>query len=293
VTYAIGDEVFRVEAVPGATPVNISTVLDLLGTGVDRSPAVSRNGQFLTVTTDRFDPACVGFECVAIIASDLSTAESVVVDGAPLRPYQGRAAISSTGDLIVYASQVGPNAIDLVATRKLGASWGSPQLLTGASPHDFNEQAVLSSDASTILFDCGPTTGGQAGTGVCEVGTDGTGFHRIIDPAANPLGGSGTFAARHADYDVNGGIVFEADWESEQLWVLRAGNSTPERVIPEHSNDNSPCALPGGSVASLWLSREGNDAGVHELKITGADGSSFFVLTPGVDISDVGMSCHE
>jgi hypothetical protein len=133
---------------------------------------------------------------------------------------------------------------------------------------------------------------GQNGTGVCEVDVDGSGFRRVVNPASNPFGGSGEFLAHHADYMPSGGIVFEADWDSEQVWVIPDGASFPVRVLADQSNDNSPCALPGGYIASLWLGRP-EGSGIHELKIMAPDGSEFDVLTPDIDITDVGMSCHE
>jgi hypothetical protein len=72
---------------------------------------------------------------------------------------------------------------------------------------------------------------------------------------------------------------------------LAPGSDSAVRIIPNQSNDNSPCALPGGFIASLWLGREGGD-GFHELKVTAPDGSEFAVVTPNVDIADIGMSCH-
>jgi hypothetical protein len=41
---------------------------------------------------------------------------------------------------------------------------------------------------------------------------------------------------------------------------------------------------------SLWLERPGGK-GVHELKVMSADGKEHFVLMPGVDVADVGISC--
>ncbi len=291
VTYIVGNQVFRVEALDGATPINVSTALNALASGRDESPAVSRNGQFFTIDTERFDPQCDGFSCLAVVASDLSAGETVFIGGAPLR-VKGRAAISNSGDLIVYPSDGGPHDLDLFASRKTGATWGAPLLLTADSPHEFNDLPVLSQDANTVLFDCGPVPFSQNGTGICEVGIDAGGFRRVVDPDANPFGESGDFLAHHADYMPDGGIVFEADWDGEQVWIIPSGALSPVRVIASQSNDNSPCSLPGGFIASLWLERPGGSS-VHELKIMAPDGSEFAVITPDVDITDIGMSCHQ
>jgi hypothetical protein len=108
----------------------------------------------------------------------------------------------------------------------------------------------------------------------------------------NPVGSaSSDDLVHHADYSPDGSLVFEADWTGEQVWLAAAGPASAVRPQPAQSNDNSPCVLPGGYIASLWLGRPGGD-GIHELKVSAPDGSEFAVLTPDVDILDIGLSCH-
>jgi hypothetical protein len=285
VTYVVDGKILRVSAEAGATPVE-------LGAAGDSAPAVSRNGDWITVSSTRTSPDCAGWSCVAESDNDLASPETILSGGDVIHA-AGRTAVSCDGQTLVYPEdRAGPNAIDLFVVRKSGSTWSSPKLLTGDSPHAFNELPVLSSDAEHVLFDCGPTEYGQRGSGICEVGIDGSGFHRIIDPAKDsPLGnGSSNNAAHHADYAPDGSIVFEADWEAEQIW-RRAPNGEITRPMPSQSNDNTPCVLPGGYIASLWLGRPGT-AGLHELKVMAPDGSSFEVVTPNVDVEDIGMSCH-
>lgn len=289
ITYSLGSGIHRIAAAEGATPLNISTALNALSAGSDEQPAVSRNGEYLTMLTTRFESECKDWACLAVVKGDLSAGEIVQVNGQPLRP-EGRAAISNTGDLIVYPSNDGPHAQDLYAVSKSGSSWGTPKLLTGDSDHAHNTIPVLSSDGSTALFNCGPVPYGQEGTGVCEVGTDGSGLKRLVAPTAN--GGSSQSIAHHGDYMPGGNIVFEADWKSEQIYMLPTGGGSPVRIMASQSNDNSPCSLPGGYIASLWLGRPGGNS-VHELKIMAPDGSSFSILTPDIDVSDTGISCHD
>ena len=164
-----------------------------------------------------------------------------------------------------------------------------PVILTADSPHAHNIEAVLSPDETTVLFNCGPVPYGQDGTGVCEVGIDGLGFRQVVDPATdNPLGSGSGYQARHADYAPDGSVVFEATWNAEQLWRLVSPGATPVQIIPTQSNDNSPCVLPNGNIASLYLLN-----GPHELKITAPDGSASDIITPGVDIFDPSLSCHD
>jgi len=61
-------------------------------------------------------------------------------------------------------------------------------------------------------------------------------------------------------------------------------------VVPAFTNDNSPCVLPDGSIAGLWLNRPGG-TGDHELKVIQPDGSSYFMLVTGADVVDIGLGC--
>jgi len=292
VTYMVGGQILQIAAIEGALPKSLNEKLDALASGGgDSAPAVSKNGAFITISTERFDAQCQGYACTALLTGDISAGEIVYLGGQPLRS-EGRVAVSNAGNVLAYAGDGSSHQEDILVTRKSGASWGAATNLTEGSPHSYNNAPVISGDGSKVLFDCGPVPYGQAGTGVCEVNTDGTGFRQVVNPANSPIGGgSSENQARHADYTPDGGIIFEADWASEQLWWLAPGATSAVRIIPNQSNDNSPCALPGGYIASLWLGREGGE-GFHELKVTAPDGSEFAIVTPNVDIADIGMSCH-
>lgn len=293
ITYTVGGEIFQIAARGGATPKSLRSALNALASGGgDSSPSVSKNGAFMTLSTERFDQQCEGYACLAVVAGDLSSGGIVYVGGSPLRA-EGRASVSNDGALLVFSNDGNSHQEDVFVTRKSGTNWSAAEPLTSSSPHSYNSAPVLSASGDNVLFDCGPVPYGQAGTGICEVKTDGSGFRQVINPANSPVGGgSSENQARSADYTPDGGIIFEADWASEQLWWLSPNSDAPVRIIRSQSNDNSPCALPQGYIASLWLGRPGGD-GEHELKITAPNGSEFAVLTPGVDVADIGLSCHE
>ena len=120
--------------------------------------------------------------------------------------------------------------------------------------------------------------------------TDGSGFRVVLTPADAPAGFPTTGTLHHPDYAPDGSILFESDWEGEQIWRLPLGASEPVRVTDEFGNDNSPCVLPDGRIASLWLERP-NSASLHELKVIAADGSSFVMLLLDVDVVDAGIGC--
>ena len=139
--------------------------------------------------------------------------------------------------------------------------------------------------------DCGDVPYGDVGTAICEVGIGGDGFRVIWTPDQVPEGGGTTDVfLHHPSYTPDGGIVFEASWTGEQLWVLAPGAAAPVLLRADHHNDNAPCGLPDGRVASLWLGRRGS-SGVHELAIKNADGSGDGMLLIDRDISDVGTAC--
>jgi hypothetical protein len=140
-----------------------------------------------------------------------------------------------------------------------------------------------------VLFDCGAGLPGDAGTAICEVATTGGPVRIVVAPQDGP-GASASNEVHHADFAPDGSIVFEADWRGEQIWRLPRNGHRPVRVSRLH-DDNSPCVLPDGRIASLYLDRPGNRDGVHELRIAGATGSSGREILTGQDVADIGIGC--
>jgi Tol biopolymer transport system component len=175
---------------------------------------------------------------------------------------------------------------------RIGGDWGAPVLLTGGSPYSYNDQPAISTDGSRVVFNCSDVPYGQEGTAICEVSTEGTGFRVVLTPAQGP-GGTPQDAVRHPDYGPDGSIIFEGDWNgTEQIWRMPPGATEPIRVSPQFSNDNSPCVLPDGRIASLWLNRPGGQD-FHEIKVMATDGSSYVMALASVDVADVGIGCGE
>ncbi|MBN2005700.1 MAG: hypothetical protein JXA21_20250, partial [Anaerolineae bacterium] len=289
ITYRLGDRLYRVAAQEGATPEDVSAALDALAAGTDDEWLnVSPDGAWLLVSTERFDAGCAGWACLTLVKHDFSAYEVVRADGMLLHP--AFSAVASGGALIVYPEEGGPHAQDLWAVRCSGTAWSAPVLLTGDSPHAYNAQPALTSDGSKVVFDCGPVPYGQEGTVICEVNTDGSDFR--VAAQASDIGGSVQDALHHPDYAPDGSIVFESDWGGEKIWRIPAGTTTPQVITTNFTNDNSPCVLPDGRVASLWLNRPGADGG-HEIKVMAADGSSYIMALAGVDVLDIGIGCGE
>jgi len=282
---------YRLEALPNATPVPLSAELDQLSSGGDDNPYVSKDGSWLTTSTSRFGCGETLGDCLAVFSGDGTSGEPVTIGGTRLA-VRGRAAINNAGDLIVYPDRGGPNNLDLFAIRRESVGWSQPQLVSGDSPESFNDFPAMSADGTRVVFDCGAVPFSQEGTDICVVASDGTGFAKLVESDDNPTGSSGSFLAHHGDFLADGTIVFEANWDAEQVWLLRPDGGQPARVDSQFSNDNSPCALPGGYLASLWLQRPGNQD-AHEIKVMAPDGSEASVILPDVDVLDLGMSCHQ
>lgn len=295
ITYTLpGGDVYRIAAQEGATPENISQALNALAPYSDDGLInISPDGAWLVLNSERFDSECVGWSCLSIVAGDLSFGEAVRAGGAVIHP-EGFIAVASGGNLIVYKDGGGPHVRDLWAVTRSGASaWGVPVLLTASSPYAYNDQPAISVDGSRVVFDCGNQPYGVTGTAICEAGTDGTGFRVMLTPADSPAGFPNTGALHHADYAPDGSIVFESNWDGEEIWRLPVGTTEPVRVASQFNNDNSPCVLPDGRIVSLWLGRPENESGIHEIKVMASDGISYIMALTGSDLMDIGIGCGE
>ncbi len=291
VTYRLpGGSIYRLSLGSGGGPEDVGAALEAKWPGGgDEWLNLSPDGAWLLFSTERFDPDCTGWPCLAVAASDLSSGAAIRSPSGVLHA-EGFSAIANSGAMVVYSAPGTSHAQDLWVVGKTADSWGDPVLLTGGTPYNYNEVPALSDDGTRVLFDCGQQPYGVTGTAICEIGTDGTGFRVVFKPEQGP-GGTTANAIHSADYAPDGSIVFEADWAGEQIWRLPAGSTTPSLVASQFGNDNSPCVLPDGRIASLWLDRPGA-AGAHELKIMAPDGSGYSLpLAPDLDLFDVGMGC--
>jgi len=279
--------IYRIDATEGAKPEDVTLALDSLGSPApDEWIGISPDGEWLLLGTERFDPSCAGWPCLAVVPADLSTGETVKIGGEAIHP-EGFAGIGPGGDQIVYPASGGPHSLDLWLITRQDDGWSQPLLLTAESPFDFNHNMVFSADGTHILFDCGDVPYGEEGTAICEAGTDGSDFRVVVTPEDAPTGYTRGGALHHADYAPDGGIVFQTRW-SGSIWVIAADSSVPAPLGPAFDNDGAPCVLADGRVASLWLGRDGNDQGLNELKVMTADGAEYVLLVNGMAIEDIG-----
>lgn len=282
-----GGPVFLIEATAGAQPLNVTQALDALSPGTDGGVNVSPDGAWLSVVTTRF--GCQSVACVVVIDMGLNQPDVLQTAGGQRMIGEAAAAVGSGGDVVVFSAAGSAHERDLFVTRRTGAFWSEPVDITGASTFSYNTEPAIAGDGAEVLFDCGPLPYGVNGTHVCEVGIDGSALRVVVDATNSPNGESGN-RAHSADYAPDGSIVFEAEWGSERIWRLAPGASVPT-VIGAFGNDNTPCVLPDGRVASLWLNAESNPNGFHELKLMGADGADPVMLVQGVDVLDATLGC--
>ena len=291
VTYSRGNgRVYRIQVKKKAKPKDISKALNKLSKGTsDGRLNISPNGAWLILETDRFDAKGTGEPALAIVTGNLKKGASVLSEGELIHP-TGFGAVSSDGNLIVYPGSGGSHSQDLWAVVRDDENWSEPLLLTGDSPYQWNDQVAISDDGSKVLFDGGDEPYAAEGTAICEVDTDGTGFRVVLTPADSPDGYPDTGALHHPDYAPDGSIVFEADWSGERIWRLQEGATEPV-MVGDFGNDNSPCVLPDGRIVSLWLDRQGNVKGIHEIKAMSSDGDTYMMLSKKKDVLDIGIGC--
>jgi hypothetical protein len=289
--------VHRIEAIEGAAPENVSLRFDQLDPlragGADQQLGMSPNGQWLVLTTEHFDARCAGAGgCLGVVPGDLSGGEALGFNGDVITP-EGIAAIASTGRLVVFPDNdrtAAGHVVDLFAMRRAapGEPWGAPRRLTTASTFVNHSQPAISADGRKVVFNCSNQLDASAAS-ICEVNTDGTGFHQVLTPADLP-DTTPNQTLGIVDYAPDGGLVLEN--EQEILRLPAGAPATAAFVINRsYGNDVSPCVLPGGHVVSLWLNRPENSASVHELKVMNSAGKYLFTLNALQETFDVGIGC--
>ena len=291
ITWTQGGRIWR-SAADGQPAEDLTAALDLSTgsspAGEDRWVAPSPGGAWLAFSGTRF--GCAG-ECLLRVSADLSEGEAVLPGGVEVS-LRGMPAISADGLSVVYAAGDGPHEVDLWRTDRTAAGWSAPVLLTADSSFAHNNMPALSADGLRLSYDCGANPYPEDGDNdACVVNLDGTGWQRLVGPDALP---DARYPFVQNPHEGPAGLFFEGSWPvngdaPETIWTLPTGATTPVQFSARYANAVAPCPLPDGRVAMLWLG--GNDAGVHELIVAAADGQSELVLTPGLDVADIGVGC--
>ncbi len=286
--------VYVIEAKAGVQPRDLTAELIRFGPSEkDEMIAISRNGKHFLLSTERFHEDCRGWGCLTVVPFDVSKGEAILVDGKVVHD-KGQTAIGNGGDLVIYEDEGdnSPHGRDLFLIRKQGGVWTTPKNITLSSTYTWNSTPKLSRDESKVIFSCYPEVNGVDDGHICEVGVNGSGFRVILTTADSPSGLPKKGDLHHPDYAPDGSIVFESDWDGEFIWRLSPGATTPVKVNPSLTNDNTPCVLSDGRIVSLWLHRPGGQ-GYHELTVMDADGSNYHVILKDIDVLDVGIHCGD
>ncbi len=286
VTYALQDgdgaRLFRLALTPNAVPEDVTALIDAAAPGQTTEWLnISPNGAWYILSTDRFDPECAGWPCL-VITQDFRTYEVVKSNGAAV--HAEFSTISADGNLIIYKAGGGTHARDLWAIRRENSAWSVPVELTTLSPYSEHQSPALSFDNRAVIFACGDDP--YSSVALCSAQTDGSQF-AVRFTAEENGSAAALFSPRYAP---DGSIVFEGSWQGEQLWRLPPDSQTPV-LISSFVNDNSPCVLADGTMISLWLQRDGNSTGYHEMKLMSADGRQYTMLLTGQDVFDIGLGC--
>ncbi len=270
VLFELPDKTVRlVAATAHGTVVDLSARLRVTGPA-----ALSRNGSWLVASTDD--------GCLAVSTGDFTSLEKVTASGSCVAQYADTVDVSGDGTLIVFNAS-GTHERDLYAVHRTGpGDWGQPVDLTGTGPYAVNKLPRLSDDAATVVYDCSDGEESDEGTSICTVGTSGGDVRTVLK---QPLGDWTAFHS--AAYRPDGGLVFECHHPGEELvCALPPGAHEPVRVTASGtSNDNSPCVLPDGRIASLL------DTGTHVLRVVGPTGGDPVTVYDTQDVLDAGISC--
>jgi hypothetical protein len=289
VTFRRSDgHVYRTGVQVDSTPQDVSAVLDTLAPGgVDDWLATSHDGSRLLLNTQRWDPECIGWGCLAVVNAELTSGRAVHAGiGAAVVHAEGFSAIAHDGR-IVFPQSGGPHALDLWRLDPSGNDWSTPVLLTRESAYQYNSEPALSPDETRVVFDCGDQPYAVAGTALCEVALDGVGLRVVLGPTGVQPELVGALTLDHPTYAPDASIVFSADRDGTQVWRLAAGGGVPSVVASVFKDDNRPCVLPNGSIASQWLPESGD---VYLLKVMLTSDRTF--VTPSVgDMAPETLGC--
>ena len=270
-----GYSFWSVLAVPGAKPLNLTTLIDAKATQSGRNDGpinVSHNGKWYSFVSEQFDADCGGWGCLTVADSNFNTIVSIKDMSGTVFHNERIAMVSDDGKAIVFATDNGPHSRDVFIIHKTNSGWTTPKVLSSGSTLAYNINPRFSFDHSKVVFQASSQE--FPGEVIYIIDTNGNNLTNKINISAIVNGINGCSEVHMPAFAPDGSIYFEGHWSGERLWHYANAASTPVLVDGTDGNDNSPVILPDGRIASLQLPNA-----THDLKIENANGTGKFFLT--------------
>lgn len=262
-----------VEAKQEGNVTNISELLAKSNSGEESWINLSPNGEWLLLDSTRLDPNCDGWGCLIYGKRDSSNFKTIkLADGSVIHPESFSAISNDAKFIVVHLSQ--DDGSDLfISKQDNNATWSILKSISDSSPSTNNRNPAISADGKEILFECGKN--------ICLVNSDGTNLKTLIRLEDKPNTNNSWESISNADFDTQGNIVFQGTFIA--TWPWRYNRKTAEITLlnNKNNNDNSPCVLSNGDIATLWFDRAENNSGNAELKIMNSTGTSQFIAVTG------------
>ena len=260
-----------VEAKKDGIVTNISELLAKTNAGQESWINLSPNGEWILLDSTRLDSSCEDWACLIYGKRDASDFKTIkLTDGSVIHPENFSAISNDAKFVVVHLSQDDGNDL-FVSTQDDNNTWSELKALTASSPSTDNKNPSISADGTEVLFDCGEN--------ICLVNSDGTNLKTLIRLDDKP--NNSWESITNADFDTYGNIVFQGTFVATWPWRYNRKTSEITLINNKNNNDNFPCVLSNGDIATLWFDRAENNSGNAELKIMNATGTSQVIAITG------------
>ncbi len=271
-----------VEAKKDGTVTNISNNLAKINTGQETWINLSPNGKWLLLDSTRLDSSCEDWACLIYGKRDSLDFKTIkLTDDSVIHPEDFSAISNDAKFIVVHLSQDERNDL-FVSQQESNNTWSALKSITSSSPSTNNKRPAISADGTEILFDCGEN--------ICLVNSDGTNLKTLIRLSDKP--NNSWESITNADFDTHGNVVFQGTFVATWPWRYNRKTANITLINNKNNNDNFPCVLSNGDIASLWFDRVENNSGKAELKIMNATGKSQVIaITGDKEIANAPLGC--
>ena len=262
-----------VEAKEDGNVTNISELLAKTSTGQEAWINLSPNGEWILLDSTRLDQNCENEGCLIYGKRDSSDFKTIkLADGSVIHPEDFSAISNDAKFIIVHLSQADGNDL-FVSKQDSNNTWSLLTNITSSSPSTDNKNPAISADGTEVLFDCGKN--------ICLVNSDGTNLKTLIHLNDKPNTTNSWESITNADFDTQGNVIFQGTFVATWPWRYKRETSEITLINNTNNNDNFPCVLSNGDIATLWFGRAENDSGNSELKIMNKTGTRQVIAVKG------------